>query len=337
MQRQFIQEHLGGSLGMAAVMAHEYAHITQFQTRTPSTSSNTEQTKLLELHADFMAGWYLANRRHSLPKLLLDVLHRMYSLGDRNGSQNFLSLDHHGTYQERLIAIAVGVSSKNLDRNQAYERGLEYVGVTYQLSGVPESTPLVWAVTNGYDETVDALLSFGSDPNETQFSIGITPLHIAALFGKVQILRTLLSAGARPDAKAVTGATALHFSLIDEESTRTGVASVLPLDFIISKSRSSTVAIVEALLEAGADPNIRLIENDGTPLHIAAFLGDVASVEVLLQAGADPLAESSDGSTACIIADEQFAEIGRSFRPEGKSDDYFRIIGMTRRGCSARR
>lgn len=53
-------------------------------------------------------------------------------------------------------------------------------------------------------------------------------------------------------------------------------------------------ALVEALLAAGADPNVR----DGmrrTPLHVAAFARDGAAVRRLLAAGADPDAVDVEG------------------------------------------
>ena len=60
---------------------------------------------------------------------------------------------------------------------------------------------------------------------------------------------------------------------------------------------NGNVAVVQALIAAGADPNAR--DNvDRTPLHSAANdNGNVAVVQTLIAAGADPKARQKDGST----------------------------------------
>src|SRR5262245_8262011 len=47
--------------------------------------------------------------------------------------------------------------------------------------------------------------------------------------------------------------------------------------------------IVRALLERGADPNIRDEGDDAMPLHFAAERGDLAVVTLLIEHGADPI------------------------------------------------
>lgn len=60
---------------------------------------------------------------------------------------------------------------------------------------------------------------------------------------------------------------------------------------------------VDALLEAGADPNVRF-SGDGTALIAAARDGDARSVALLLEAGADPdLGSSGDGNPLIAAAD----------------------------------
>jgi len=55
----------------------------------------------------------------------------------------------------------------------------------------------------------------------------------------------------------------------------------------LSTKRSDRLEIISLLLEYGADPNGRGI-NDWTPLHYAANINDIEAVGLLLEAGADP-------------------------------------------------
>lgn len=103
-----------------------------------------------------------------------------------------------------------------------------------------------------------------------------TPLVRAARTGEVDALRALIAAGAR----------------VDERDP--GGRGWTPLFHAIHKRQAGAV---HTLLEAGADPNLRL-ERGGTPLMYAAAYGDVAIVRDLLEHGADPRARRRNGLDA---------------------------------------
>ncbi len=65
-----------------------------------------------------------------------------------------------------------------------------------------------------------------------------------------------------------------------------------------------SVAIMQALLRAGADPNAKDRSGD-TPLHWACFSGNLDAVVTLLEAGGDPLLPSMDGKTPLDAAIEE--------------------------------
>ena len=115
---------------------------------------------------------------------------------------------------------------------------------------------------------VKALLAGGADPNEPQAQWpGLRPLHVAinelAERGGLDVLMALLEHGA------------------DVNAWNVG-RDVSPLLVAVFEGQQ---AAVEALLKAGADPNVRSSEGD-TPLRACAGVGDLGIASLLLGAGA---------------------------------------------------
>jgi ankyrin repeat protein len=115
---------------------------------------------------------------------------------------------------------------------------------------------------------------------------GFHPLGLAAFFKRPEAVRALLDLGADPHlGTRPAGFTPLHSAVADD----TGHAGK---------------DIVRMLLDAGADPNARSA-TDGTPLHTAAFTGDLVMVRMLLAAGADASAEDKKGYSPLDLAREK--------------------------------
>jgi ankyrin repeat protein len=111
-----------------------------------------------------------------------------------------------------------------------------------------------------------------------------TPLMYAAAFGSLQSMKTLLAAGADPNAVNAFGATALMWSVSQPEK-------------------------VKLLLDRKADVNIRA-KSGRTALMLAAVSpGSDRVVDLLLARGADPKAKAEDGSN--FLAD---AAVGMNAR-----------------------
>jgi adenosylhomocysteine nucleosidase len=110
---------------------------------------------------------------------------------------------------------------------------------------------------------------------------GFTALHLAAFFGKPEIARLLLDAGARLD------------------TYTTNDFANQPLH---AAAAGRHIEICRLLLAAGADVNAT--QHGGyTPLHEAAQHGDVEMVELFLSAGADPTIAVADGGTPVELAE----------------------------------
>lgn len=97
-----------GDNGMTviAICAHEFGHIYQLQSAYYDRLLRLDKTaRPIELHADFLAGYFLAGRKERHPQLDLQTVGAMFY---RFGDIDFNSPQHHGTPQERLAAITAG-------------------------------------------------------------------------------------------------------------------------------------------------------------------------------------------------------------------------------------
>eukprot|EP00903_Cladosiphon_okamuranus_P010267 g9721.t1 len=125
---------------------------------------------------------------------------------------------------------------------------------------------------------VDELLRNGANPNighpEDQ---GLTPIHFAARFGNVELLKMLKRAGGDPNITNVLGLTPLSYSCAFKLS-------------LSSKSEDSwerqQISAITWLLDHGANPNH--VDKAGyTPLAWACRSGVYKAVVALVEAGAD--------------------------------------------------
>jgi len=140
---------------------------------------------------------------------------------------------------------------------------------------------LLVAASTGDVELVRAFLDAGL-PVDTENRYGTTALIAAALDGHLPLAEFLLARGADPD-RAQFG------------SSESGTALTWAI------GGPDAVAWVEALLAAGADPNLPRLDG-WTPLMLAASFGPEALVRRLLDADADVLADARDGELNALGA-----------------------------------
>lgn len=74
-------------------------------------------------------------------------------------------------------------------------------GATWNGCSRRRDTELHKAIRDGHRETVEAMLAFGADANETTAS-GMTPLHWCAVTGRADLAEVLVDHGARTDVRA---------------------------------------------------------------------------------------------------------------------------------------
>lgn len=163
-----------------------------------------------------------------------------------------------------------------------------YRGQADELAALLAQRPtltLFEAAAIGDPTAVRAALQAGPGALAGRSPDGWPALHLAAHFGRGDAVDVLLAAGA--DVRMVS----------DNEERNTALHAAL--------AGRGDLRILSALLRVrGADVDARA-GGGYTPLHIAAFGGNVALINVLLAHGAAVEARADDGRSALAIAEER--------------------------------
>ncbi len=177
-------------------------------------------------------------------------------------------------------------------------------------------TLLHWASSGGHLDMVELLLTtYKADPNtadEEQW----TPLLSASSAGALPVVRRLVAAGARLDARTSAGGTPLHYAaskgrehvaafLVEQGAslTATDKRGDTPLH---KAARSPSVA--KMLLAKGASPN-KTNKTGRTALHEAAEDGKGDVCKLLLEAGADADLVDQEGATPRMLGGQALEDI----------------------------
>jgi ankyrin repeat protein len=137
------------------------------------------------------------------------------------------------------------------------------------------------AARRGNESMVQALISYGADPQVTDIS-GKTPLHEAARWGSLETMQLLIESGADVNALDGHGRSPLHAA----------IGGAIP---------SLVNNILALLFLNGVRPET--LDHDGmAALHVAVKQGDEGVVEALLDLGASVLTVDGSGETPLGLA-----------------------------------
>ncbi len=187
------------------------------------------------------------------------------------------------------------------------------------------STALLWAVYNSDLDMVRALLAAGAKPDVAN-RYGVTPVLQASRTGDMPILEALLTAGANPKLTHDDGETPLMASaragrvdavrlLLAKGADVNAVDADQEQTALMWAAAEGHTEVVNALLEAGAKPNMKAHQTEiadrrhadhptggFTALMWAARNGHEDVIRALAKAGADLKATNGDNATATMIA-----------------------------------
>ena len=176
-------------------------------------------------------------------------------------------------------------------------------GTDANARGQADFTALMWAVSEGHADTVQALLDAGTDVNDKNKD-GRTALMEAASRGHLKPVQVLLDAGAKVDDRNKRGRTALMEAASQGHPATVEVLLARGAD--VDAKEKSAAAMLQAVKKGFrflAGRGSRSNDNSNrTALMMAAWRGYPATVRVLLKAGADVGAKAKEGETAVMLA-----------------------------------
>lgn len=161
-------------------------------------------------------------------------------------------------------------------------------------------TALLYAARQGHTTTVEALLAGGADINQVSAGDRTSPLLMAIINGHFDLAKLLLERGADPRLASENGVTPLYAVL----NVQWAPKALYPQPRAYLQQTLTHLDLMKALLEKGADPNVRLKkkvwysgynfdlsgvdEIGATPFWRAAYAADVDAMRLLVAYGADP-------------------------------------------------
>lgn len=161
-------------------------------------------------------------------------------------------------------------------------------------------TPLTLAAGAGHEKVVRLLLEAGADPNRAysvpgsqdcfEGSCSLSPLEAAAKGGHEEVVRILLRAGAKPvtqrdERDRAFWPNAFQHALLENHLEVAGTLAGGTLNPLEAAAFYGRAREVRKRLDKGGNPN-EAGRSGCTPLHLAAWRGEVETVRILLRAGA---------------------------------------------------
>lgn len=215
-------------------------------------------------------------------ELVQQVLRQAVDSGHRNIVE--LMLEEGPDAEVNIPSLVLGVAKKGVAKMG--DTGiLEFLMTKQEIDLQTKSEALLLAASYGKTEVVRFLLENGAEPTFVSQEARQTALHGAVQNGATELVELLLQQEIDINARDKYGGTPLFYAV---ENGRTSKSYAVPRD---------QMAIVQMLLEAGADSNIADDIWGRAPIFFAAGNGNDAIVKLLLDQGAIPDMQDRSGGT----------------------------------------
>jgi ankyrin repeat protein len=208
------------------------------------------------------------------------------------------SARRHPEMMQLLISKGADINARSTVRD--YQRHVTAEGRPKSLDS-GGLTPLLYAARENCHACVDVLLKHGADIDLPDPD-GVSPLLVAIMNANWDLAKQLIEAGADVNQWDIYGESPLFTVINLRNRIDGGRASIDPIN------QTTGTAVLELLLERGANPNMQLFfrpanlagatnTRGSTPLIRAANNGDMEVVQLLLAHGADATLYLADRQT----------------------------------------
>jgi ankyrin repeat protein len=176
----------------------------------------------------------------------------------------------------------------------------EFPGFTGLVGTQGGLTALLHAVREGQVETALVLLDAGAEIDQVSAGDHTSPMLMATINGHFDLALLLLERGADPNVVSNAGGSPLFTAI----NTHWAPKARYPQQQAYQQQQATYLDVMRALLEAGADPNVRLRKHlwymsytfdllrvnaaGASAFWRAAYATDVEAMELLMSYGADP-------------------------------------------------
>ena len=180
--------------------------------------------------------------------------------------------------------------------------GLFFSGMAFA-----KESAIIEAAKSGNAERVKALLK--ADPgliNAVDSGIGATALHWALIYGKKEVIKTILAYDPDVNKTEAHGGTTMHWAAHYDDAENIGwlLNRGAKIDHVnqygrtplLVAARRGCIGVARFLLERGARIDAR-VNDSSTALHIAARNGHKDIIDLFIAKGLDPAIKNDDGQT----------------------------------------
>ena len=215
---------------------------------------------------------------------------------DRFGLEGVLTILPRGNWTPLMYAAREGAVEAT--------RALADAGADVNLTDPEQTTALIRAIVNVHYDVAGVLLEHGADPNIADTS------NMAALYAVAE-METIGEIYGRP---------ARRFT-----DKLDGVALV---KLLLAHGAKPNAQLRTATIQKNHTPGEGTLGNGATPLMRAAKGGDYRIMQALIEAGADPTIRQNNGATALMIAAGLGRGLGAFQKDVGTEDDMFRSVKL---------